>query len=105
MLDAARARATKPALALAMYDGEYRSSLYGDIRIVNKDQRLSLRIGSFTTPLLHWENDVFYAKAPTRLNYDWLVQFNVQDGDVNEVTLKYVGWHGPDAVFQRATSP
>jgi hypothetical protein len=50
---------------------------------------------------MHWENDVFYAKSPTRMNYDWLVQFDVKDGGVNEVTLKYVGWHEPDAAFQR----
>jgi hypothetical protein len=50
---------------------------------------------------MHWENDVFYAKAPTQLNFDWLVQFNVKVAGVNAVTLKYVGWHEPDATFQR----
>jgi len=50
--------------------------------------------------LMYWENDVFYAKAPTKLNFDWLVQFGLKDGGVSDVTLKYVGWHEPDAIFQ-----
>ena len=62
---------------------------------------VSLSLGRFTPELMHWKNDLFYAKAPTRLNFDWLVQFGVQDGGVNEVKLKYVGWHEPDAVFQK----
>ena len=101
-LDAARPKKTKPALPLADYAGQYRSSFFGDLQVANKDNKLSLRFGRFTTELMHWENNVFYAKAPTRMNYDWLVQFDVNDGVVNEVTLKYVGWHEPDAVFQRA---
>jgi hypothetical protein len=100
-LNASRAKKTKPALSLAKYAGQYRSSFYGEMQIIHKDGRLSLRIGRFTKELMHWENDVFYAKAPTQLNFDWLVQFGVKDGGVNEVKLKYVGWHELDAVFQR----
>jgi hypothetical protein len=100
-LDAARAKGKKPALPLAKYAGQFRSSFFGDLQVANKDNNLSLRFGRFTTELMHWENDVFYAKSPTRMNYDWLVQFDVKDGGVNEVTLKYVGWHEPDAAFQR----
>ena len=102
-LEASRAKETKPALPLVKYAGQYRSSLFGDLQVLHKDERLSLLAGPFTTELMHWENDVFYAKAPTRMNYDWLVQFDVKHGGVNEVTLKYVGWHEPDAVFQRGS--
>ena len=35
------------------------------------------------------------------MNYDWLMQFDVNRSSVNEVTLKYVGWYEPDGVFQR----
>ena len=90
-------------MPLAQYAGRYRSSLYGDLQIDQTGEALSVRIGRFTAELSHWENDVFYAKTPTRLNYDWLVQFDARDSGVTAVTLKTVGWHEPDAVFPRAT--
>ena len=102
-LEAFRAKESKPVLPPAEYAGQFRSSLFGDLQVLQKDERLSLMVGPFTTELMHWENDVFYAKAPTRMNYDWLVQFDVKHGGVHEVTLKYVGWHEPDAVFQRVS--
>ena len=45
---------------------------------------------------------MFYAQAPTRLNYDWFVQFHVKDRSVSELRLRYVGWREADVVFQRA---
>lgn len=100
-LDSHRAKTTKPTLSLSQYAGRYRSSLFGDLLVIHENDRLNLQFGRFTTKLLHWENDVFYARAPTRMNYDWLMQFDVNRSSVNEVTLKYVGWYEPDGVFQR----
>lgn len=102
-LDAARVKETKPTLNLATHTGQYRSSLFGDLQVALEGGKLWLRFGRFTTELKHWEHDVFYAKAPTRMNYDWLVEFDVTTGDVNAVTLKYVGWYEPDAVFQHVS--
>jgi Domain of unknown function (DUF3471) len=102
-LNASRAKDTQPVLPLPKYAGHFRSSFYGDIQVIHKAGRISLSLGQFTPELIHWEHNVFYARAPTQLNFDWLVQFGVTDGGVNAVTLKYVGWHEPDAVFQRVT--
>lgn len=100
-LEATRQKDTKPTLSLEKYAGDYRAPFYGDLQLVHRKGRLSLRLGRFTTKLVHWENDVFYATAPTRMNYDWLVQCEVQGDTVHAVTLKYVGWKEPDAVFRR----
>ncbi len=101
-LDAARDRETKPTHPLSAYAGRFRSPLFGDVQILHSDAELSLRFGRFTTKLVHWENDVFYARAPTQMNFDWLVRFNAKPDGVNSVVLSYVGWYEPDALFQRA---
>lgn len=102
-LETTRKKDTKPTLQLTQYAGQYQSSFFGEIRIGHQEQTLSLRIGQFTTELRHWENDVFYAKSPTRMNYDWLLGFEIDNSEVQTLTLQYVGWHEPEMVFQRVS--
>ena len=100
-LEASRIKGTMPSVPLAGFGGDYRSPFYGDINISNEDGQLRLLIGPFETRLKHWEHDLFYAKAPTRMNYDWLVQFDVNGDGADGLTLKYVGWKEPDVRFLR----
>ena len=52
-----------------------------------------MTFGEFTTELSHWQDDAFYARAPTRLTFDWLLTFAVSGEDgVTAVTVKHVGW-------------
>lgn len=95
---------TLPALHLDEYAGSYASDLMGDVRIMRERDGLVLRIGRFSTPLAHWETDTFYARTPLQLNFDFLVQFRVDGDRPDRLTLRYVGWHEEDVVFQRVTS-
>ena len=47
----------------------------------------------FTTGLSRWQDDLLYARAPTRLTFDWLLTFGVSRGGQGmKVTVKQVGW-------------
>jgi CubicO group peptidase (beta-lactamase class C family) len=91
-LEAKRERDTKPNLPLERYTGQYESKLYGRIGIEHKDESLWLKCGVYETKLTHWHHDAFYARAPTRITYDWLLTFGIDDGRVKYVTVKHVGW-------------
>jgi CubicO group peptidase (beta-lactamase class C family) len=92
-LEKARTPGTKPALPLDQYAGVYESPLYGKLIMRHEDGKLSLTIGAFTTDLMHWQDESFYARAPTRLTHDWLLTFaRSHDGRIMHVTVKHVGW-------------
>jgi hypothetical protein len=41
----------------------------------------------------HWQKDSFYARAPTRLSFDWLLTFAAaENGEITSVTVKHIGW-------------
>src|SRR5690606_16932361 len=59
----ARARDTKPSLALDRYAGRYHNELYGDIVVKHESGRLSAVYGpAFRGPLEHWQYDTFRAQ-------------------------------------------
>lgn len=100
-----RNKSSRPSLPLPKLTGHFRSPLFGDLHLSPKADRLLLKMGRFTTELTHWDQDTFYAKAPVRLNFDWLVKLAVKDQRVAQVTLKYVGWQEPDAIFYPVKGP
>ena len=52
-----------------------------------------MTFGAYTTELSHWQEQSFYARAPIRLNFDWLLTFGVaKEGQITNVTVKHVGW-------------
>jgi len=103
-LDAARKVGTHPTLPFEAYAGAFDSRLYGTIIVVRVGERLTLTVGRHSTELSHWQVDSFYARAPTRLTYDWLLTFAVSEGGaVTAVTIHHVGWDADerDQVFDR----
>lgn len=65
--DSARARDTKPSLALDRYAGRYHNELYGDIVVKDEGGRLSAVYGpAFRGPLEHWHYDTFRAQWEDR---------------------------------------
>jgi CubicO group peptidase (beta-lactamase class C family) len=103
-LEKSRTRGTKHSLPLENYAGVFESKLYGRMTVHHDSGRLSLTFGDFLTDLSHWQDESFYARAPTRLTFDWLVTFGRNDdGQITHVTVKHVGWDNEekDQVFVR----
>ena len=95
---------TMPSLPLEKYAGTFDSKLYGHLVVQQEGDKLCVTFGEFNMKLLHWENDSFYVRSPTRLTFDWLLTFNVSnDGEATNVTVKHVGWDTDekDHVFVR----
>ncbi|MEX2121347.1 MAG: serine hydrolase [Pirellulales bacterium] len=92
-LEKTRAPATAPSLPLEQYAGAFESQLYGRLFVRREGGRLLVTFGEYTTDLSHWQNESFYARAPTRLTFDWLLTFGASsDGQVTNVSIKHVGW-------------
>ncbi|MCO6436771.1 MAG: serine hydrolase [Phycisphaerae bacterium] len=92
-LEKERVADTQPSLPLEKYAGSYDSRLYGPLVVRHDRGRLAVTFAGFTAELSHWQNDSFYARAPTRLTFDWLVTFAASDrGEIANVTLTHVGW-------------
>lgn len=61
-VEAARAKDTKPSLALEKYAGTYSDAMYGDARVMLEDGHLVLRLvpaPNFVADLEHWHYDTF----------------------------------------------
>jgi hypothetical protein len=97
---------THPTLPLPDYAGQYHSPLYGPLIVRHKEDQIFVEFGEYTTRLSHWQHESFYAEAPTRLNYDWLLSFHLgTDGFVTHVVVQYIGWDRSerDHTFVRRT--
>lgn len=92
-LEEGRVPNTAPSLPLEKYAGSFDSKLYGRLIVRHDRGRLSVTFGGITTELSHWQDDSFYARAPTRLTFDWLLTFAASaEGEIANVTVKHVGW-------------
>ncbi len=103
-LERSRRKDTKPSLPLEKYANDYNSMLYGLLSVQSDGNQLSVTFGRHTTRLSHWHDDSFYARAPTRLTFDWLLTFaRNANGEIQDVTVKHVGWDKDekDHVFVR----
>jgi CubicO group peptidase (beta-lactamase class C family) len=103
-LEKARTPGTNPSLPLGRYEGIFESKLYGPLAVRHEAGRLSVTFGGYTTEMSHWEADSFYARAPTRLTFDWLLTFaGAEGGEITSVTVRHVGWDRDerDQVFLR----
>ena len=67
-LEKTRTPGTRPSLPLEKYVGVFESKLYGRLVVRHEGGRLSVTFGEFTTDLSHWQDEAFYARAPTRLS-------------------------------------
>jgi hypothetical protein len=103
LLDKTRGPATNPSRPLEDYVGTYESKLYGPVIIRDDSNRLALSLAEQATPMEHWQHDSFYVRAPTRLNFDWLVTFQLSGDSPTSLTVRHVGWDDgePDQLFVR----
>jgi CubicO group peptidase (beta-lactamase class C family) len=96
-LEEQRRRDTSLSLALAGYAGHYESDSFGRLGIEQSDGSLWVRFGVHTVRLIHWQHDEFYARTPTGLTYDWLLQFDTTDGlQTSSVMLRHIGYDAAD---------
>ncbi|HEX8735823.1 MAG TPA: serine hydrolase [Pyrinomonadaceae bacterium] len=71
---AARAKNTKPSLALKDYAGTYTGELYGDATVTEENGRLVLRLvpaPNFVADLEHWHYDTFLIKWRPTVAYNF----------------------------------
>lgn len=91
-LEKVRAAETLPSLPLEKYAGRFDSTLYGSLVVRHDRGRLTLTFAGITTDLSHWQDDSFYVRAPTRLNFDWLLTFSAsKQNEITHVTVKHIG--------------
>lgn len=96
-LDSQRQQGTAPSLPLAGFTGDYESDLFGRLSVTLRDDHLWITCGVHTTRLSHWQHDEFYARAPTSLTYDWLLQFETSDGaHAGSLVLRHIGYDAAD---------
>lgn len=73
-IDAARAKNTKPSLALEKYAGKYTDELYGDATVSEENGKLVLRFvqsPNFVADLEHWHYDTFQIKWRPSVAYNF----------------------------------
>jgi len=90
-----RKEGTKPSLPVASYAGRYRDSWYGDVRIEERDGKLTMfftHSPDLTGDLEHWQYDTFIARWRNRsLDADAYVTFTLTpDGSIDEMRMKAV---------------
>jgi CubicO group peptidase (beta-lactamase class C family) len=93
-VDAARAKNTKPSLALANYAGTYRSEMYGDVTISQENGKLVLRMlpaPNFVADLEHWHYDTYRIKWRPSVAYNFprgFVTFTIdKDGKTDQLKI------------------
>jgi len=100
-MEKTRVAGTRPSLDLPQYAGTYADSMYGDIVITEKGGALSMKLGSFTGTLSHWNYDTFRAAMDNPSAGKPLVTF-VLGANGKPGELKVQGFE--EATF-RATAP
>lgn len=92
---AARAKDSRPSLALADYGATYRDPWYGDVRLAVEQGRLTMQFektAQLVGDLEHWQHDTFIVRWRDRsLNADAFVSFALSpDGAVREMRMEAV---------------
>lgn len=93
-LEEARARNTKPSLALAQYAGTYTGAMYGDAKVSEEQGHLVVRLvasPNFVGDLEHWQYDTFRVKWRESVSYPFpkgFITFNLNpQGKVEEMKI------------------
>ncbi len=89
----ARAKDTRPSLALEKYAGAYQSEMYGDLKMTVEEGKLVARYGkAFTGDLEHWHYDTFQAKWRDRMLGKGMISFTLNaQGQIAEVKIDGLG--------------
>lgn len=92
--EAARAKDTKPSLALAQYAGTYAGEMYGEASVIEENGKLVLRLApaaNFVGDLEHWQYDTFTVKWHDSVSYPFgrgFVTFTLNaQGKVDEMKI------------------
>lgn len=91
--EASRLKGTKPSLALEKYAGEYKSEMYGDVKISLENGKLTAKFGpNFTGELEHWHYDVFRVVWQDKVQGKSFISFRLnQQGKVETMNLSAIG--------------
>jgi CubicO group peptidase (beta-lactamase class C family) len=92
---AARARDSRPSLAVEKYAGRYRDQWYGDVTITMENGKLVLkftRTPALTGELEHWQYDTFIVRWKDRsLKADAFVTFSLKpNGNIEQMKMQAV---------------
>jgi hypothetical protein len=91
--EAARAKDTRPSVALEKYAAWFTSELYGPATVTLKEGKLTIdRDGSFPAELEHWHYDTFRARYKDKALEPQLINFELDSsGKVSAVEIPELG--------------
>lgn len=105
----ARAKNTKPALALVQYAGTYQDDMYGEFKVTESNGKLNASYGpAFTGELEHWHYDTFLAKWSDAKRSKMFVTFAINEqGKIAEAKVQGLTTfrRTPDKAPASATTP
>ena len=92
MLDS-RVQNTKPSLDLDKYAGDYKSEMYGDVKVMLQNGKLKATFGpNFNGELEHWHYDVFHVIWQDKVQGKGFISFRLnQQGKVAEMNVTGFG--------------
>lgn len=105
LLEAQRAKDTRPNLSLDAYTGTYTCDLYGNLEIRRENEFLRLQFGpNMHAALRHWDHDRFRAKLSFPAGDEWFIKFVVADDKADRLEIERIWWHEPMPAFVRVGS-
>ncbi len=92
-MEADRVKGTSPSLDLEKYAGDYRSEMYGDVKITFQNGKLTAKFGpNFNGELAHWHYDVFQVIWQDKVQGKGFISFRLnQLGKVAEMNMTGLG--------------
>jgi hypothetical protein len=95
-LEAARATGTTPSVALEKYAGTYADSMYGEVKIVVENGKLTAMRGpQYVGELRHWQHDTFEAQWREEVLGRTFVTFALDPrGNVKGLEVENIGTFG-----------
>lgn len=92
-MEAERVKGTSPSLDLEKYAGDYKSEMYGDVKIMFQKGKLTAKFGpNFNGELEHWHYDVFRVMWQDKMQGKGFISFRLdQQGKVAEMNMTGLG--------------
>ena len=92
-MEASRVKGTKPSLALEKYAGDYKSEMYGNVKILLENGKLTAKFGpNFTGELENWHYDVFQVVWKDKVQGKGFISFRLnQQGEIAEMNMTGMG--------------
>jgi hypothetical protein len=92
-MEAERVKGTSPSLDLEKYAGDYKSEMYGDVKVMFQNGKLMAKFGpNFNGELEHWHYDVFRVNWQDKVQGKGFISFRLdQQGKVAEMNMTGLG--------------